>query len=559
MPKRFSWISPLVIFVLIITFFLIFADIMKLKIPTQWDKDVVMLTGEWDLLVGSELRYQNFELPNVLSDRDLVGQEITLRCRVPTDIERAYSLMFRTSQKRVKVSINGQEIYHYDANYANRRIKLSGLINHFIWLPEQSKGAQLEITLLSDEGRYAGKLYEVSIGSRTSGIGWVLSYDWISVALAFMIFLIALFALTMILPMVKERSIRVTIFYFVLLELSAAFWIGSNSLATQLFIPNQLLLLLFGVTAMHLAPFLLIRYLNSVAKIPYGKVMKKISLLFPIAYILVSLAMYFDKMTYLTTLAPTAFLLVVYTSVLFGLTILAKRRGEKSITFFIIALGFLLLAILGELLLLLLPFETFTNAMVLNFGILCFSIAALIHLLILVFRYIHALGKSDYLYQLAHMDALTATGNRLAFDKDLADIQKGELQELGVAVFMFDVNNLKETNDLLGHPAGDQLLVNVASNLRELVGEDGKLYRIGGDEFTALVYPCSEETFQELQQQINLWVMENLDSNGIAQIAWGGEFSQQQHCDLAQLVAKADSAMYRQKEGQKQKRLRSKI
>lgn len=553
MRKRLSWISAIIIFASLVSFWLVFADVVKVKIPTLWDKDVVMLSGEWDLLVGSELRYQNVQLPGFLTDQDLVGQELTLRRYLPTGLERANSLMFRTSQKRVVVFVNGQEIYHYDANYGTRRIKVSGLINHFVWLPAQSQGALLEIKMISDENRYAGKLYEVSIGSRTSSIGWVLSHDLISVALAFVILLIALFALTIIFPLVKEQSNRITIFYFFLMELSASVWISSNSLSTQLFIPNQLLLLLCGVTAMHFAPFLIVRYLNSVADIPYGEMMQKISLIFPCAFIFVSLAMLAGKMTYLTTLTPVAFLLVLFITALFVLTFLAKRRGEKSLTFFIIGLSFLLAAALGELLLLLLPSVTIPNAMILNLGILCFSISTLVHLLLLVFRYIHALGKSDYLYQLAHMDALTTAGNRLAFDKHVATIQGSDLGELGVAAFMFDVNNLKETNDLLGHSVGDQLLVTVATSLKELLGKDGSLYRVGGDEFTALVHPCSEVTFQELQKRINLWIQENLDSNGVAQIAWGGEFSQEKECDLTQLVAKADSAMYRQKMEQKQK------
>ena len=56
-----------------------------------------------------------------------------------------------------------------------------------------------------------------------------------------------------------------------------------------------------------------------------------------------------------------------------------------------------------------------------------------------------------------------------------------------VAVFVVDLDRFKEVNDVLGHPAGDQVLTEVARRLRSGVREQDVVARLGGDEFAVLV------------------------------------------------------------------------
>ena len=59
------------------------------------------------------------------------------------------------------------------------------------------------------------------------------------------------------------------------------------------------------------------------------------------------------------------------------------------------------------------------------------------------------------------------------------------------------MNNLKETNDVLGHSAGDRLLQTVAKLLRDTAGNDGMAFRQGGDEFAVLWKGTDPEAFLE--------------------------------------------------------------
>jgi diguanylate cyclase (GGDEF)-like protein len=92
--------------------------------------------------------------------------------------------------------------------------------------------------------------------------------------------------------------------------------------------------------------------------------------------------------------------------------------------------------------------------------------------------------------QVAQRDPLTQLANRLAFDAALDKaIVEGDAGAGQLAVFAIDLDGFKAVNDMLGHAAGDSLLVSVARRLEEIVGGwggDGLVSRLGGDEFTVL-------------------------------------------------------------------------
>ncbi len=81
----------------------------------------------------------------------------------------------------------------------------------------------------------------------------------------------------------------------------------------------------------------------------------------------------------------------------------------------------------------------------------------------------------------ADSDPLTGLLNRRALARLLAGPQAGR------AVLVCDLDGFKDVNDTLGHTAGDELLVALATRIAEEVGDDGVVARFGGDEFAVLV------------------------------------------------------------------------
>ena len=82
-------------------------------------------------------------------------------------------------------------------------------------------------------------------------------------------------------------------------------------------------------------------------------------------------------------------------------------------------------------------------------------------------------------------DQLTGLQNRRAYEQMIEQLEK-ELPA-GCCVVAADINGLKETNDTLGHQAGDEMIIGAAKCLcRSFTGID-RIYRIGGDEFSVII------------------------------------------------------------------------
>jgi diguanylate cyclase (GGDEF)-like protein len=93
-------------------------------------------------------------------------------------------------------------------------------------------------------------------------------------------------------------------------------------------------------------------------------------------------------------------------------------------------------------------------------------------------------ARSQYL---AYHDSLTGLSNRLLF-KDQLERALKDFSETPypVAVLFVDLDGFKDVNDTLGHSIGDQLLKSIAVRIRDILPENSRLARFGGDEFAIL-------------------------------------------------------------------------
>jgi two-component system, cell cycle response regulator len=84
-------------------------------------------------------------------------------------------------------------------------------------------------------------------------------------------------------------------------------------------------------------------------------------------------------------------------------------------------------------------------------------------------------------------DGLSGLGNRRRLMRDLDEaVAEADADHPQTLVF-FDLNGFKRYNDTFGHAAGDSLLARLSDALRAAVGDQGRAYRLGGDEFCLLL------------------------------------------------------------------------
>ena len=155
--------------------------------------------------------------------------------------------------------------------------------------------------------------------------------------------------------------------------------------------------------------------------------------------------------------------------------------------------------------------------------------------------------------ELAHRDALSGLANRLCFDKALNEAAE-RLAHAPFAVIASDLDRFKAVNDIHGHAAGDEVIRVVAARLREAVGENGLVGRVGGDEFVVLVNAFRDRPrLTLLAQHIITSVSQPIAlSNGAVVdvgISLGIAVAPENGASARPIMAMADKALYASKEG----------
>src|SRR5579859_6197668 len=100
----------------------------------------------------------------------------------------------------------------------------------------------------------------------------------------------------------------------------------------------------------------------------------------------------------------------------------------------------------------------------------------------------------SHLAHAATHDSLTSLPNRnLLLERLQSAISGSARTGKMLALWFFDLNGIKTVNDVMGHAAGDQLLIAVGQRMTEMMGADGVVARFGGDEFAVIANGFSSE------------------------------------------------------------------
>jgi diguanylate cyclase (GGDEF)-like protein len=153
---------------------------------------------------------------------------------------------------------------------------------------------------------------------------------------------------------------------------------------------------------------------------------------------------------------------------------------------------------------------------------------------------------------MAHHDALSGLPNRILFrDRLEHEMRRLESQGGWLAVLCLDLDNFKNVNDTLGHPAGDLLLQVVAQRLRGCVRDGEMVARLSGDEF-AVLQPTPDQPMaaQALAERLVRALSAPYDIDGhrvVISTSVGAALAPADGHDADDLLKKADVALYRAK------------
>jgi diguanylate cyclase (GGDEF)-like protein len=144
----------------------------------------------------------------------------------------------------------------------------------------------------------------------------------------------------------------------------------------------------------------------------------------------------------------------------------------------------------------------------------------------------------------ATIDPLTGLANRRQLAGDLHSACNGATPEQPVRLLLFDLDGFKAYNDTFGHLGGDLMLSRVSRAFKNAVGSSGHAYRLGGDEFCALLWGnCGEETVGDCLQALSA------EGEGFSiASSYGSVMLPAEACDPDLALQLADERMYANKD-----------
>jgi len=158
------------------------------------------------------------------------------------------------------------------------------------------------------------------------------------------------------------------------------------------------------------------------------------------------------------------------------------------------------------------------------------------------------------LRSLVHRDPLTGTLNRHGFAKELERIKDlAATQQTDLSLAVFDCDHFKGINDSYGHEVGDRVIQIVAELVQTTLGQDTPLYRIGGDEFAAILLDThaarAEAVAKQCLEAIGRHPFSELGVGEPIRVSIGIAYAEAVDPDqLADLQWQADVALYHAKQ-----------
>lgn len=482
------------------------------------------------------------------------GDQVILKIELP-QLKAGDMLLFSSRFQKVQASVDGQVLYDYGYSQQAPLGALLGDVLCQVPLSPGHSGHTLTLRLELDS-RYLGEvgLSEVYLDQQGTLYSYLLHKDLPKMlCIAVFILVGTLLCAGYLLQLLKKTvSGYKNLLYLGSFVLLAAVWVWSDCSLGQLAFSNSVAVCLVSFYSFMLLPAPLLGMVGTTCP----EAGRRIHLLqdLVLGNILVQTALYLLDVVDFPVLLPVTHLLLLASAGYMTWLLVRQVRRQRSpyARDMLLALGVLAAAALVSLAMFYID-QSLDKSTVFCLGLMVF-------ILILCYssvRWLFTLQGSHtemVLYRkLAYTDVMTHTQNRIAFETFLEERRAGGPDQPPLEVYMFDINGLKSVNDEQGHQAGDQVIRDAADIIRTVLGGLGTLYRIGGDEFVAILqdarHPRSH--YARLLQKAVADHNRQLPQPAFT-IAMGSASSRTfSQLTIDQLLEIADRQMYRDKARQK--------
>ena len=516
-------------------------------------QDIVPVNGESCRYITEDWTYsapdgetRQLTLPARIAAEPYGTDRITHRLTAE-DLAEGTTLRVRSSQQSLRVLLEGEEIYRFGDELPLAFLHSPGCSYHFLRLEESAAGKQLTLEFSSSYPHYAGYFNEVAAGTKNALFFDIFEREWFKVLICGAIGLIGL-GLICSYIFFRRRQVQITksALYLGISAMGIGLWSLTETRLFEFMLPNPTLVYLLTFLSLMLIPYPMLLFIQANYAVLSEKNCRRLGLLLLAAAALTLLLQLTGTMDLMETL-PLSHMAVGVVCLVFAAALIKDCRRRRQLTMLAKGLILLMVCVIIDMVRFYGGGLYHDSAAAMRVGMLIFMAILGYDVVDRMYRLMEQAMESKALERLAYLDALTGCRNRMAFERQMNEIESHWERYPQVEVVMFDLNDFKYFNDHYGHQAGDQVLMVAAQCLTQAFADCGTCYRIGGDEFM-IIAPEGIDRFQERSAQLERLLSQMGQPYPIRLSCGRAGFAADAAHDIWAIYQLADERMYEHKQ-----------
>lgn len=542
--ERVFWI----LFFLIILSFLTFTSIFDLPDIYLVDREISFFSEGWTWHDGkSDLR---IDLPDQINVGE--AESLVIKNTLPNDFESGDTIAFKSYMQSVVVKIDSKTVYEV-TNEENKSLG-GGFDNFWVFVntkPEY-KGKEIEISLRSNRNASYEHAPEILIGDRSGLLLYIFNLKGIWNILSFVILAAGVLTILIYFCTKSYKIGNKGLLYLGVNVSMIGCWLLGESGLLQIVTTNTYLVTRITLIMQLIFPVSISLYVKETIPMKkrfFADIISSLAIINTVISLLLDYLNIFGLSDSFIIAISLIMLTSVYYMVVFLIeTIVYKnKRAQKEF----MALTILFFSIFVEIIVFYARGQTETTYFVLM-GMAIYIVLMLIYQVQEYGDRIRLRNEREFYEKMAYTDALTGAKNRTIYIKDIEHIASPK----GVTIVQVDTDRLKYINDYFDHACGDQAIINTYKVLTKYFEPIGKVYRVGGDEFTVILKNVEQEKIDKIVEKIleeTKLINETCEYDFSISIGTA-EYDASMDDDIHSITARADHDMYNNK-----KRLRGTV
>ena len=486
---------------IILLIFIVFLFLYKLDGGNLNSKDEQFSDG-WTYEDGTPVDFSNLRYE---------PEEGTITKTVSPEQVSGADLCFESRSLFFTVYINDTAVYDFHPDLIRIYGNYYGECIHTVDLPALEENSEIRITYTTLHEALTSSFYSMKIQEGAEFVKVTVAENFANYQQCFVIMVLGVVLIVVGFLFTSDPNSIIETISLGTTAIVLALWTSSGSRIPQIISENSAMVRVMDYMCLIFLPVPVIILIASVSK-QLDSILPKIliglcglNLVLNVVWVLVLGRDYSEVLIITHIILGIGVLFIVH------LTIGAyKKSGKFGKNMKVIVAGFSVLIAAGILdIIRYYLFNAADASLFTRLGLLYFIILFTIYELNLFLNIIRKSAQTEVMEKLAYNDGLTGLLNRLAFTQEENRIKEKESGKY--VLVQLDINFLKQVNDNYGHAEGDRFIIAAAELINDTFGRYGKCYRIGGDEFFAILdgkhseedYDKATELFEEKIKEVN--------------------------------------------------------